>query len=64
MGYSLWRGGGGGSQKDRHDLATKHPRKGIFYLERRSIEDLVLIHSFFHQRVNELLHVPGLRPQK
>ena len=56
MGYSLW-----GSQKYRHDLATKQPRKGIFYLEWRSIEDVVLIHSFFHQRVNKLLHAPRIK---
>ena len=53
-----------GSQKDRHDLATKLQRKGMFYLEWCSIKDVVVIHSFFHQRVIELLYAPRIKTTK
>ena len=53
-----------GSQKGRHDLVTKHQRKGIFYLEWCRIKDMVFIHSFFHQRVIELLYAPRIKTTK
>ena len=56
-----------GSQKDRHDLATKHQRKGLFYLE--SLNGVasktwsLFIHSFIRELLNSYMR-QGLRPQK
>ena len=52
-----------GSQKGRHDLVTKHQRKGIFYLEWCHIKDMVFIHSFIRELLGSYMH-QGLRPQK